>query len=552
MMDGLADPDANAPVLIPRTSRDLTPVFNFPQQSHDLFDDVDMVVAISQQTINDQLVKLVAQGVIKSQLIMLQTQVGNAYTYSFPATREQIPAGSSYIAATVQPAIDIQESGEVITLVLHFTSGRGAFWSGSGQLAQLYDYDMTGWSYAFRARLDLAAVEADEIARGHSVADSIRQQLTAFQSQMFSVKGLFLDFVSADLLSFDNARTWAGGDNLAAPALASFMQFYFKHVDPAANPFVLGYSVTANAATQPQGAMADVPDLLKPTGTAFALYQNPDNPDLSTLNFVLATKGGHGTVSGSPDIMRSSILPQGAAGALAYSHACLLEPLVVQPIFRQIRETIHASIAGNVDVGAGNDYAAAKTATNDGWSFVIADMHDGDDQYGNDFTVAILSLADQVRLDFKGNVRVYKEVSKNCLFCTARAQAKCSLSWSGSMVLTVAGGALKVDSSSFKTDNYANNHDTNSCSDAFSWMGKIVGGIADLFTGFSDNMYFANLLSSALSVNTPGLGMSSIALGALGEGARAALVLPAGDAFSFQNPPSFNAAGDLTIALAYR
>lgn len=37
---------------------------------------------------------------------------------------------------------------------------------------------------------------------------------------------------------------------------------------------------------------------MKPVGTTFSLYYDPVNPDLSNLNFVLATKGLHGATTG--------------------------------------------------------------------------------------------------------------------------------------------------------------------------------------------------------------------------------------------------------------
>jgi hypothetical protein len=522
-------------------------------QRAEIFNDFDMVVAVSQQTINEQLKKLVEQGVIKSELLLAQTLAGQDYVYKLLDSPAELPPNSAYIIAKVQPRIVIPASGAALTLVLDFVSGKGGFWiGGAGPLATLSEFDMAGWSYGFTVTLDLAAVAADDIASGRAVSDAIRKQLSEFQSQMFSISRLFLDFVSSDLLRFDPQTTSAGPQNAASKELAAFMQFYFKGIDHAANPFVLGYCVTAGDGTEEKGDQANVPDLLKPVGTAFTLYRDAEDANRSTLNFALVTKGGHGRVPGSPPNMTASWLPPGAAAAVAYSHACLVEPMLLQPVFQQIRESVYAGISGNLSVGEGNDYAAARTKTANGWTFSISNVNGGDDQYCNSFNVAVSQAPDSLRLDFRGTVSVHKEVSKNCFFCTARGWATCTLAWSGTIDLAVVDGALKVGGSGFKTDSSNNDHGTNTCADAFDWIGKIVGGILDVFTGFSDNFFFSKLISDAFSVRTPGIGVVSVALGALADSARSTIVLPAGDQFKFGNPPLADDVGDLIIPLAYQ
>jgi hypothetical protein len=520
----------------------------------EIFNDFDMVVAISQKTINDQLKRLVAVGAIRPTLILAQTAKGGHYVYELLDQESAIPANSAYISARVIPQINIPANGTEITLVLEFMAGRAAFWlGGAGPLAQLTSFNVAGWSYGISVSLDLKAVVADDIARGRGISATIRDQLADFKSRMFDVSSLFLDFVSADLLRFDPATTRAGAQNEAAQQLALFMQFYFKNVSAQGNPFILGYSVTPTAAARLPADLASVPDLLRPVGTTFTLYHEPSDPNLSALNFALVTKGGHRTIPGTPpNLSTNLLLPDRADAKVAYASSCLTEPMLIRPVFKQIRESVYSAISGHISVGEGNDYDAARSKTPDGWRFNIANVGGGDDQYVNQFSVSLQNTPGELRLNFAGNVHVYKEVSKNAFFCTARAWARGDIAWSGTVSLGIVDGLLRVVNSQFRTDRNTHDSGTNSCADAFSWMGRIIGGVIDVFTGFGDNFYFSRLVANAFSVNVPGIGNVSVGLGALAGSARAVIVLPAGGVFDFHNPPAADGRGDLSVPLSYR
>jgi hypothetical protein len=515
------------------------------------FSEYDMVVSISQKTINDQLQKLVAHGVIRPTLILAQqTDAKGNFIYQMLDSPAAIPKGAAFINAMVLPEIAIPASGTLVTLVLRFTAGTAAFWSGVGPLAQLNTYDMTGWSYGITVTLDLKAVAAGDLA--HGVPDLVRAQLTNFTSRMFNVSRLFLDLASTDLLRFDTQTTNADvtGES-GIKQLALFMQFYLRSMVDSGNPFVLGYSITTNDNSQITDDLRNVPDLLKATGTTFTLYHEPSDPNLSNLNFVLVTKGGHKTIAGTPrNFAANWLLPEKCDGKVTYSGRCLTEPMLVQPVFEQLRQTVYAQISSNINVAEGNDYSAARMETGNGWSFNISNVASGDDQYVNQFTVTLANGPGTVQIVFHGGIHAYKEVSKDAFFCTARAWASGDILWGGTITLAVTNGVLTIGTH-FQTDSSNNHSDTNSCADAFSWIGKIIGGVLDVFTGFTDGFYFSNLVSSAFSVNIPGIGNVSVALQTLTNSVRSLIMLPAGGVFDFHNPTA-DGHGNLSLQLTYR
>lgn len=520
-----------------------------------VFEDYDMVVSIPRRTINQQLKRLHDSGAIAPRLVIVQhVDAHGNFTFESLASPDQIPRGPdgkptlACIDAEVCPRIDIPASGTLVTLVLEFLAGSVWTGGGFGPLAGVQEHDAAGWSYGVSITLDLAAVDRDDLAKNAGVPPIVKQQLNGFLDVMFQVDHLFLDLDSADLLRFDPTTTHAGDAGDAGQRqLAMFMQFYLGSLSRGGNPFILGYAATTSDQTRiPQNQQ--VPDGLRPTGTTFTLYQDPADPDLSTVNYVLVTRGGHQTISGTPANFTSNWIAPGEQcdAKVIYSHYQLAEPLLVKPVFTQIREGVYQQISQHINVPEGNDYGGARQVTVNGWNFDISAMADGDDQYGNSFAVG----CGGAQLSFAGGVKAYKEVSQNDLFCTARASAWGATTWGGAITLGVANGVLTADGH-FATTSNRSDSDTNSCADAFSWMGRLIGGVLDVFTGWGDGGYFSNLFSSAFSVSIPGIGALNVVLDNLSTSATSVVMLPAGDVFDF-TAPSVDAQGNVALELTYR
>jgi hypothetical protein len=210
-------------------------------------------------------------------------------------------------------------------------------------------------------------------------------------ANMFSVSSLFMDFESTDLMRFDPAHSDAGeaGDP-GLQSLVLFMSFYLKNLAAAGSPYILGYALAPGASTTyPPGEA--VPDELAPVGTTYTMYHDPVHQGLSTLNFVLATKKGHGKIAGTPGNFDSNwINPTEQCDAkMIYSHSCLLEPFVLQPLYETLAQSVFDKIKDHLSVTQGNNYATGRASVPTGLSYTISNVTSGEDQYVNTFTATL-------------------------------------------------------------------------------------------------------------------------------------------------------------------
>jgi hypothetical protein len=530
----------------------------------EIFNDYDMVVCMTEKTINDQLTHLTRMGVIKPELILVQTVQNRDYVYEVLDSADKIPRDSdgnptvACIDGHITPQVEIAESGTNITFVLSFRSGTAYFWQGNGPLAELVPYDMTGWKYGISITLDLKAVEKDDIAGNKAVPQLVKDQLYHFMSNMFSVNSLFMDFESTDLMRFDPAHTdTSSAGDVGLEQLVLFMNFYLQDLQRKGNPYILGYSLTTSDKTN-YDPDQNVPDQLRPVGTTFTLYHDPVNSNLSNLNFVLATKGGHGKIVGTPGNFDSNwISPTEQCDAkMIYSHSCLVEQFILRPFFDQFRSQVFQQIKDNISVGEGKAYDDAKTQTATGFSYAISNVSAGDDQYVNNFTADFTGDATSVAVDLKGHLAFYKEVDKNMGFCQAKAHATGSLDWSMTITLATVKDAkgeptLKLSNTPVKIDNSTQDSDKNDCAKGFEVIGKILGGILDALTFFSDKGFFTKLLDNVFDLHIPGIGNVGAAFGNLAGSVATVLVLPAGQVFFFKSP-SIDTQGNLAMQLTYK
>jgi hypothetical protein len=505
----------------------------------DVFIDFDMVVAISQSEINAQLRQLATAGSIPTQMFVGQsTDASGQYVYTTYASADAVPKDAPFVAGTFVPQIRIAATGTVINLVLAFDGGSAAFAEAWGPLG-LKTYELNGWVYEVPVNLDLAAIAAGDL---ENVPADVQLQLSAFTPTMFQVSSLFMDFDATNLLSWTPTSAAPGGPADGLTWLAVFMQFYLRDRVKDHNPFILGYTASAKSAQQ---ANPNVPALLQPTGTTFTLYQDPADADRSTLNFVLVTAGGHVAIPGSAPYLRASMLAGDASATAVYSHSILAEPMLVKPVFDQIRDGVYAQIKDKVGAPPGHDYASAKIPhQGGGWDFAISNQGGGD-TYRNNFTAAIQPPGGTI--SFSGAVNVYEQNWTHMGACTASAWGWANVGWSGEVTLTAGGDGLAV-SSGFSTGSVDAGTDTNSCADFFDWLGVIFGGMFDGLTGFLDGGFFQHLFSGAVTV--PDIGEITVAIGTVGSLAQTGIVLPTGQVFT-PRQPDFDADGNVIVPMAY-
>ncbi|ABX04838.1 MAG TPA: hypothetical protein DEF47_08365 [Herpetosiphon sp.] len=522
----------------------------------DVFNSFDLIVPITQKTINDQLTHLVRLGVINPELIITQVwdDPNKQDVYTILKSSADLPKNSDgsidsskldgYLDGILLPQISIHESGTVVLLLLNFLSGTFGYWGGSPHNPTWMTVDMSNWKFGISVNMDLATLAKNDLDQKIKVPDNVQQQLSGFIDNMFTVNHLFMDFESTDLINFDPTVTSVGnaGDDVKKQ-FVFFMQEYLKSQKDAGNPYVLGYTMSATDQSN-YASYGDVPDSLRPVGTTYNFYNDPTNPDISTLNFALVTKGGHQSISTTPGNFDSNwISPNEQCDAkMIYSHQVLLEEYFLKPIFQQLHDGIYAQIKDHLSVDSGANYDQAKSATANGFSYSIINDKDGDDQYVNNYSVQIVNQAQsaQVDLNFSGHLYFYKEQSKDMFFCTAKGWAWTGLDWSGTVSLITTkdtnGRPNLSITKQFSISNVDKGQDKNSCAEAWTIIGDILGSILDAFSFGLDGNFFANLFANAFGIHIDSIGNIGVVLGDIGTTINTALILPAGNVFFISNP----------------
>lgn len=218
----------------------------------------------------------------------------------FYDTWDQVPKDSkgnptaAVVNAIYLPTVSVENSGTIINLNLNFRKGTGWFFGPTGGISS---HDMTGWCYSIPIQLDFAGIAREDLQSSKAVPPIVLQRLTQFSSDGFAISQLFIDFDSVDLMQFDPTHTTAGNSQPGSATHEAFVYVMvaflgFLQKNPAANPYILGYTVAHTATTVDPDK--DVPQSLKPIGQTFTLYKDPVSSNLSNINFVLNTADGQG------------------------------------------------------------------------------------------------------------------------------------------------------------------------------------------------------------------------------------------------------------------
>ncbi len=528
----------------------------------DVFKDFDMVVSITEKTINDQLTHLLRMGTIHPELIIAQELDEDTDEYKFKVydSPDDIPRNakgeplSATIEVEIQPQVSISSSGKVITFILKFLAGNVWFWKGQGQKAKLVSYDAAGWQYAVTINMDLKQLQKDNLAKDIKVPGFVEDQLNKFMSNMFDVNHLFMNFQSTDLMKFDPEKTDAGkAKDQGVEQLVIFMNFYLKWLTQTGNPFILGYSITQNDQTAIP-AEEKVPDSIKPTGTTYTMFHDNVHQHLSTLNFALVTKGGYGTIKSSVDNFESNwISPDDQCDAkMIYAASRFSEEFILKPLYERLRDQTYDKLKEGLTLGPKKEYSEAKQATATGYKFAISDWNIQSDIYQNSFEVKISNHPTEIHYDVKGSMFVYKSKEKN-MICTARAWAETRTEWSAKFIIKVVKDkdghpTLKFEQSC-TVDKYQPESGKNTCADVWDGIGGVLSFLTSIFSFLGLNL--SSLLDDIFKTQVPGLGNIAIALSNMDDSFNSAVMLPAGGVFFFKNPVA-DTTGNMALSLTYK
>lgn len=506
----------------------------------ELLNEFDMVLAMSESTINAQLKKLVTNKELASSMIITQDLVGTNYVFKILESADQIPRDAqgnptvAYISADILPQVRIAETGTKITFLIDFQEGDAAFYIGGGRSGGFKTFEMKSWQYGVAVNLELQALSKDKMDH---LPQKVRDQLNKFSEEMFTIQHLLLDLNSTALSTPDALTTITPGANKPEhDAFVEFVQAFLEEQIKNGNPYILGYNVESKE-TNRFAANQVIPGPIRPVGTTYTMFHDPTDQSRSTLNFAMVTAGGKVTVPGSAPFLSMNLLdPQSPAQSrMVYSNRVLIEKLILEPFFWRYRASIYDQINSKLDVSPGLGLPQAMGHAPHLHLFNIADDKSGSDEYTNSFVVSSNSIGGQINLNFSGYMHFYKKKSKKLPFCRAHASAKTNISWSGTISLVPAKDAqgrptLRLDQV-FHSNAPDNHTHKDGCAKGWDEISKILGGLIDTFS-FGSNIV-GQLFSNMLSVPTgEGNGPSvGAALNALGTSLPAVFLLPAGDVF---------------------
>jgi hypothetical protein len=270
----------------------------------------DIVTAISQDTVNYQIQQLFKQGVLPNSwnITMADTGISIDATLSPPTVNFAVP-----------------DSTSTVVFAINMPSGVFTYYEGFGPSAQQQKLQFSNWSYAFNVNLNFAQISADDIQNSTAVPDVVKTTLSAFQSDMFTIQHLFMDFENADIASYNPNLTSMpvpGASGLTPGQLTQWqnaIEDYFKSLSGTSNPYILGYvASTANTSVQ-DGA----PPLFNPTGATFSTFQGAATSGANTLNFLLMTDG-----AAIPPVPPNGVLTASPISSSDYDGAMVVDPSV--------------------------------------------------------------------------------------------------------------------------------------------------------------------------------------------------------------------------------
>lgn len=250
----------------------------------------DMVWAIKQKTLNQQLVWLLQNHLNPSVLI------GDAERDGFVIGGAAGSADEAMLASPTDasPMLELNTGqSKTARLILTFESGTISHYSGFGPGALVKTQSIKEWKICFRVNLNLGQVahEALGSATG-TIPPSIRAMLTQFDPAMFRIDSIFVDLDNADLTTYDvGASSIPTDDEFIKTKFSVGMGAWLSRFRGQDNPFILGYPVSR---LEPSG---EPYNLFAPSGASLSSTDAQGAncavavPGDATLNFLLLTGG---------------------------------------------------------------------------------------------------------------------------------------------------------------------------------------------------------------------------------------------------------------------
>lgn len=291
----------------------------------------DMVLGLSQNTINYQFHQLHRGRVIHRDWAVLMGNVNNRRTKGEPFTLLRTEANESEFNDKIDQWIDLQEQiaeayededfGEIglltgqlktanadfdigwdasiqapaitildqdtqkLILSITFKSGRLLYRANS--LTEVDEFDLKNCVYAFEVPIGKLQINKDQmVLKAQEEMDTVIRE-SGLSDDDFTIESLFLNFENANIISFDPGKSKFPAE-AALPLQVSVKNYFDQTLKGSNNPYVLGYGVSRRNISSSEPAM------FQPTSlnfsTSYSSYLDPDTPvpgEFSAFNFLM-------------------------------------------------------------------------------------------------------------------------------------------------------------------------------------------------------------------------------------------------------------------------
>lgn len=291
----------------------------------------DMVLALSEQTINYQFHQLHAGRVIHRDWAVLMGNVISPKKNAVPFTLLRTEGNESVFNDKIDTWIDLQEQiadaheeqdyGEIGTIIAELKAADADFdlgWDASIQapaitildqdtqklilsitfrsgrllyransLSEVAEFDLKNCVYAFEVPIGKIQINKDQmVLKAQEEMDTVIRE-SGLSDDDFTIESLFLNFENANIISFHPGRSKFPKE-ASLPLQVSVQNYFDLTLKGSDNPYVLGYGVSRRKISSSEKAM------FQPTSlnfsTSYSSQLDPETPvpgEFSAFNFLM-------------------------------------------------------------------------------------------------------------------------------------------------------------------------------------------------------------------------------------------------------------------------
>lgn len=473
----------------------------------------DMVFGVSEDTINHQLTLLSALEVLPAKWQVSKGPISMNASLGIPQINLNTGDASSRKAQLLLPLLD----GTLTYVKIKMDDNGNYIIDENGNIeTEKISLDVSGWTVTLMINLSLAEIAQNDVANHVAIPDEVKQQLSNFTDDMFSIQHLFLNFEDANLIdSYDiiNSDAKLKEDVDFINTMKTLLKAFISGLQGSNNPFILGFAVNDKKAPDSNATFV-------PTGVTYSVFSDAGHLQRSSINYLLQTENKDIPGAGYGVFKNNWVNDDNIQGKFVVS-----ETLYMNQILVQISNSLKTDV-NNFQFTSPNSASLTIPNNDGGYTNCIICPNINSNQLCANF-------------NYTFNKEAYDKCGSDIGYVDG------SITWTSSILYT------------FDSDNKisisVNNSDKNVQSEIHpNFLGefeKVLADIADVIIsaitlGFVNDV-FNNMINDDWSLNIDN--NLSTAL----EGIKSRLILPGGSELFFKDISFFDD-GSLTVSTTYK